>query len=439
MAKKNIATKIDELNELIEKKMSGGNEGFDVFKKFRPADEFIHTGNYIINAQITGSLFGGIPNTRSMEICGPSGTGKSFFCLNIAREAQRLGYYVYYIDTEGAMEEEEFVRFGIDYVNSKLIRTINTYGKLRFFVNNIIEQKSKVEFEDQKIIVIVDSYGMLNTQKEIDDGKKGKQAADMGLRAKEGRQLFRNITLDLSNCRVPFVFTNHTGATLDMFAYEKEVPSGGGGPTYAASIILLVDKRPLKEGEGETKVKTGVIIRSKTFKNRMARPVEAIAHISFEKGMNAYVGLEKYIGWENCGIVRGVIMTDDEFTKKFKDGVAKNTTGKVLVSHKFENSKKETFYCIEKDNSTTWAVKDTCSNIPLEQFYTDKVFTQNVLHIMDDAVIKPTFRYKSIDEIMDDEVKELTLFIKALDEDMDESPVSAAIDNMVSIQENKKK
>lgn len=40
---------------------------------FSKIEEWIPTGNYILNAQITGSLFGGIPNCRSVLLAGDSG------------------------------------------------------------------------------------------------------------------------------------------------------------------------------------------------------------------------------------------------------------------------------------------------------------------------------------------------------------------------------
>jgi len=40
---------------------------------FSKIDEYIDTGNYLLNAQLTGSLFGGIPNSRSVCLAGESG------------------------------------------------------------------------------------------------------------------------------------------------------------------------------------------------------------------------------------------------------------------------------------------------------------------------------------------------------------------------------
>lgn len=36
-------------------------------------DEWISSGNYLLNAQFSGSLFGGIPNSRSVCLAGESG------------------------------------------------------------------------------------------------------------------------------------------------------------------------------------------------------------------------------------------------------------------------------------------------------------------------------------------------------------------------------
>ena len=40
---------------------------------FSEVDDWIPTGNYLLNAQLSGSLFGGIPNTRSLGLMGDPG------------------------------------------------------------------------------------------------------------------------------------------------------------------------------------------------------------------------------------------------------------------------------------------------------------------------------------------------------------------------------
>jgi RecA/RadA recombinase len=440
-SKSEMLKKLGKLNTDIAGKLKTGKEGYDVFRKFAGITEYIDMGNYILNAQMSGSLFGGIPNTRSVEIAGEPSSGKSFVCMNVTRELTKAGYYVYYIDTEGALEEGDFIKFGAVAELVNYIRTIKTYSQLKFFMNQLLAQKDTEGYKDLKIACIVDSYGMLNTEKELADSQKGKTAADMGLRAKEGRQLFRNITLDLSNMAIPFIFTNHTGASLDMFAPNPKT-GGGDGPTYSASSILILAKRVLaEENKDGSKTRTGIIVKSKTDKNRLARPIEVHFHISFEKGMNRYVGLEDYFSWENCGVAKGTIFSEADFLKKWKKGVATNSTGKELVTHTWEvkaGDNKGKWYCVESDRAKTFAVQDTCSNVDPKYFFTGRLFTPGTLLMLDERVIKPLFKYKDISDLIDEELDDLKAFVAppSTDEATDEITGEAKNDFNLIISEN---
>ena len=93
MAKKSGEFSFDDLNKVMSKNSKWGglmSDGAGVSE----ITEYIPTGNYILNAAFTGSLFQGIPNNRSVQIYGPSSTGKTSLLLNLAREAQQKGYYV---------------------------------------------------------------------------------------------------------------------------------------------------------------------------------------------------------------------------------------------------------------------------------------------------------------------------------------------------------
>jgi len=72
-------SKIDSLGSVMTK------------NSYSKIDEWIGTGNYLLNAQISGSVFKGIPNSRSIVFSGVSGCGKTFMILNALREAQKNG------------------------------------------------------------------------------------------------------------------------------------------------------------------------------------------------------------------------------------------------------------------------------------------------------------------------------------------------------------
>ena len=351
-------------------------EGFELGSllsnnSFSEVDEWIPTGNYLLNAQISGSLFGGIPNTRSFGLMGDPGTGKSFVCLNVVREAQKKGYDVVYCDTEGAIDKSGALKFGID-ANKLRYQPIKTVSQFQTFVANLVDivNKARAKGESPKILLILDSLGMLSTDKEIADAIRGHNAADMGAKAKELRKLFRVITLDLTAAKIPLICTNHV-YTGGGFMPTKE-SSGGDGPIFAMSVISFLSKAQLKEGSSTTR--TGIVVTSNLKKSRFTVPEQVKFHISFANGMNPYVGLQDYVSWDSCGVERG-----------------------KLEEVKGADGKKEIKFTANA-SSTRWAVKHLGKTVTTSELFSSKVFTQEVLENLDNNVIKNKFH---LPELMD--------------------------------------
>ena len=328
---------------------------------FSEVDEWIPTGNYLLNAQLSGTLFGGIPNTRSLGLMGDPGTGKSFVCLNVAREAQKKGYDVIYCDTECAIDKSSSIKFGID-ANKVRYQPIKTVTEFQTFVANLLElvKKAKTGGANPKIMLILDSLGMLSTDKELRDAIEGKNAADMGAKAKELRKLFRVITLDLTAAKIPLVCTNHVYAGGGFFPTKES--SGGDGPIFAMSVISFLSKAQLKEGNSSTK--TGIIVTSNLKKSRFTIPEPVKFHISFANGMNPYVGLQDFISWDACGIGRG-----------------------KLEEVKNAKVEKEMVFTPSESPQARWAVKHLGKTITSSQLFTPEVFTESVLKQLDENVI----------------------------------------------------
>ena len=353
--------------------------------EFSEVSEWISMGNYLLNAQVSGSLFGGVPNNRSMGIAGDPATGKTFLCMNIVREAQKADYDVIYCDTEGAIDRSMAKKFGIDTkrVRYQPIKGINDF---KIFVTNLVDKvkTARKEGATPRIMIILDSLGMLTTDKETADALKGKAVMDMGLRSKEMRALFRAITLDLTGVKIPLICTNHTTtAGIGSFMTTKEV-SGGDGPIFSMSNVIMLSKAQLKEND----TKTGIIVTSTPKKARFTRPYQVKFHISFMNGMNPYVGLQDFVTWENCGIQRGKLEVDKK-------------TGEMIFT--------------PVESSPRWAVRHLGKTVPSSQLFSSEVFTDDVLKELDEKVIKPHFllpdlfdesELDELTEIEDTEIKE---------------------------------
>lgn len=349
-------------------------------------DHYIPTGNYNLNACLTGSLFGGYPNNRAVALAGPSGTGKTFLLMNAIKQAQDLGYSIVFYDSENAVDKDLVEKFGIDARKFRY-EPCNTVQEFRSSVtaltDTLIEQKNKGAALP-KIMICLDSAGNLATQKEVDDAKSGSDKADM-TRAKLLKSTFRILMTKLGICKIPFLFTNHTYQTQDLFS--KQVGGGGTGPEYAASIILFLGKAKLKDGAEQT----GIIVTAKPNKNRFAQPLPIKFHISFNKGMNAYIGLEEYISWDNCGIERGRFITEGQYEKLTDAGQAE------CRQHIYDRDGKEvTVYFQPSATARKMAVAHLNDLVDLNELFTSKVMTQQVLQRLE-PIINRKFSYGTDD------------------------------------------
>ena len=360
-------------------------------------DHYIPTGNFNLNACLTGSLFGGYPNNRAVALAGPSGTGKTYLILNAIKQAQQIGYSIVFYDSENAVDKALVEKFGIDASKFRY-EPCNTVQEFRSSVTAItdvlIEQKAK-GIALPKIMVVLDSAGNLATQKEIDDAKTGSSKADM-TRAKLLKSTFRIIMTQFGICKIPFLFTNHTYQTQDLFS--KQVGGGGTGPEYAASIILFLGKAKLKEGIEQT----GIIVTAKPNKNRFAKPTPIKFHISFNKGMNPYIGLEEYISWDTCGIERGRFINENAFSKLTDIGKAE------CREHSFTQDEKEVIWYFQPSpTARKICVKHLNDTVDLNQLFTPQVLTEGVMKLLE-PIVSAKFKYG--DEL---DVENLTEMLEA--------------------------
>lgn len=329
---------------------------------FSEVTEWIHTGNYHLNACVSGSLFGGWPNNRSCSVAGPSGTGKTFLTLNSVREAINMGYSVIYYDSEAAVDKEQMIKFGID-ISKVNYQPINTVQEFRTSITTITHKMQEIKRsggEIPKIMIILDSAGNLATQKEIDDAASGSEKSDM-TRSKILKSIFRIIMTPLADLKIPFIFTNHTYQSQSFI--PMQIAGGGTGPEYAASIVLMLNKAQLKDGAD----KVGIIVTAKPSKNRFAKPTPIKFHLNFSEGMNPYVGLEQYATWDICGITKGSI----------------------------EKGKK-----VPKASARGWICEHLDEVVSNKEFFTEKVFTQEVLERIEKH-IQPLFNYNSESSSLD--------------------------------------
>ena len=176
---------------------------------------FIDTGSYIVNAQFSGSIYGGFPSNKMTIIAGPSGVGKSFFALSTVKSFQDKypTGEVAYFDSEAAFTKEMFENRGMDVSRIAMI-PVSSVDDFKFQSLNLLDQYEAIPKDERPpLMLVLDSLGNLATVKEITDATEGKSVADM-TRGKSIRSVFRVVTLKMGKLNVPLVCTNHTYACL---------------------------------------------------------------------------------------------------------------------------------------------------------------------------------------------------------------------------------
>ena len=258
---------------------------------------FVGTGSYILNAMISGSINGGIPDNRITAIAGEQATGKTFYAIGIAQhflETNPDGA-VFYFDSESAVTSDMFQNRGLDE-NRVWHFPVDTIEEFRTQIIRILDNLIKTKEQDRKpLLIILDSLGMLASNKEMEDAMNDKQVRDM-TKSQTIKSVFRIITSKLGKLKIPMIVTNHTYKTMNPYGDPTDM-GGGSGLKYAASTIITLTKSKEKDSSKEV---IGNIIKVKTYKSRLTKENTQIATRLFfdSRGLDQYYGLlelgEKY-------------------------------------------------------------------------------------------------------------------------------------------------
>jgi RecA/RadA recombinase len=255
----------------------------------------IDTGSYILNAALSGSIYGGVPNNKITAFAGESATGKTFFVLSVVKRFldDNPKGAVFYFDTEAAVTKDMMASRGID-VSRIIISEPDSIQKFRHNALQILDNYAKASEKDRPpMMMVLDSLGQMSTTKELEDTMEGKETRDM-TKAQVLKATFRVLGLKLAKVNVPLLVTNHVYEVVGSYIPTKEM-AGGSGLKYAASTICFLSKKKEKDG---TEV-VGNQIKIKMAKSRFTKENKDVSVLlTYDKGLDRYFGLldlaEKY-------------------------------------------------------------------------------------------------------------------------------------------------
>jgi len=277
---------MDFLKEIVKEI---GNEYTQLASDIDETERFVDTGSYIFNGLVSGSIFGGVSGNKITAIAGESSTGKTFFSLAVVKnflDSNPDGYCLYF-DTEAAVNKSLLADRGLD-LDRVVVVNVVTIEEFRSKALKAVDIYLKTNTEDRKpCMFVLDSLGMLSTEKEIRDALDDKQVRDM-TKSQLVKGAFRMLTLKLGQANVPLIVTNHTYDVIGAYVPTKEM-GGGSGLKYAASTIIYLGKKKEKDG----KEVIGNIIKAKTHKSRLSKEnKEVLIRLYYdERGLDRYYGL----------------------------------------------------------------------------------------------------------------------------------------------------
>ena len=277
---------MDFLKEIVKEI---GDEYTKVAADIEENERFIDTGSYIFNGLVSGSIYGGVSSSRITAIAGESSTGKTYFSLAVVKnflDNNPDGYCLYF-DTEAAVNKGLLESRGID-MNRLVVVNVVTIEEFRSKALRAVDIYLKTSEEERKpCMFVLDSLGMLSTEKEIRDALDDKQVRDM-TKSQLVKGAFRMLTLKLGQANIPLIVTNHTYDVIGSYVPTKEM-GGGSGLKYAASTIIYLSKKKEKD---KTEV-VGNLIKAKTAKSRLSKENKQVEIRLFfdHRGLDRYYGL----------------------------------------------------------------------------------------------------------------------------------------------------
>jgi recombination protein RecA len=223
----------------------------------RPPVEIETTGSGSI--KLDEALGKGYPKGRIIEVFGIESSGKTTITLLAAKEAQKKGEKVAFIDMEHALDLSYAKKLGVNTDDLFISQPDNG--------EQALEILDKVITSGQFGLAIFDSVAALVSKKEL-EGEMGDSV--MGINARLMSQAMRKLTPNIQKTNTTVFFINQMRDKIGIVFGNPQTTTGGNALKYAASQRLEVKKgTQIKDADG---VVIGHELNIKVVKNKVFPP-----------------------------------------------------------------------------------------------------------------------------------------------------------------------
>ena len=270
-------TEIDAMQAELDKFLSSnlkipvealGNRDF--------TDSFIDTGNLAYNFIMSHKMrTGGIAKNKITTLEGERERGKSILCTLLGVNNIIDKGVTYYNDVEDGLNIDFAKKASNNPEAAEKIKVISitTLEELSAFLNKVIDYNaSKKKKERPHILVLIDSWSILTSIKELAESRKvdvAKKAKDM-TKSQEARAMIRTITPMLRESNMSIVAVLHTTMKIGVVFGNPETQASHGtalmfGASQACKVMATAG---IKKREADN-FDIGVRMHIKAVKNRV--------------------------------------------------------------------------------------------------------------------------------------------------------------------------
>jgi RecA/RadA recombinase len=209
--------------------------------------------------------------------------------LNYAKNFQKEDGTIVLIDSEFASEAEALSNLGLDtdnilYLPLSHIKDDVKEQSITYQLNEIFKDIERGE----KVMIILDSLGALQTKNTLQNIEKNSTSMDMKI-AMEKKAFMSFLTALVGQKGIPCLVLNHSYEAVGSFTGGQEV-AGGGALYYPSTILLMGSKAQMKINDEVQ----GTLLRTQVYKGRLSRE-KAIGKwaMHYEHGILYSYGLDE--------------------------------------------------------------------------------------------------------------------------------------------------
>lgn len=276
---------MDDKGSDVKGKLNNKLSSYVRFEEENENNVFLSSNVISFNLLATGTINQSIKKGGQLLISAKSKFGKSMFCLAHIKDAQKKGFYVVYLNTEGpgAFNFKTAKAFGIDTDPEKFILIEeNSLEECENIVCKLVDGLTRDERNN--IFIIVDSFGGLVSTTNIIKAVEG-NTLTKNMQDPAARNRFASI---LGASKTTRLIISHTYANTGGYGEKEAV--GGSSRVYflSDSCVVFASRNKDKDTGGNI---LSYIIGGRTHKSRYSVESSELELQISKKGLSSYYGL----------------------------------------------------------------------------------------------------------------------------------------------------